>query len=94
MDQVESLKKKLNISQKKKTCRLNKKVSSLMTVWVKKKTLSVVIVLIFWKKLFMELLEGAKGGGGRITFHERKNSHFTGKKLVISRDLMNSFLTV
>ena len=31
---------------------------------LKKKTLSVVIVLIFWKKLFMELLEGAKGGGG------------------------------
>ena len=37
--------------------------------------------------------EGGKGGV-RITFHERKNSHFTGKKIVISRNLMNSFLTV
>ena len=74
MDQVESLKKKLNISQKKKTCRLNKKVSSLMTVWVKKKTLSVVIVLIFWKKLFMELLEGAKGGGVGSRFMRGKTA--------------------
>ena len=53
-----SLKKKLNISQKK-TRRLKKKVSFLMTLvseLKKKKTLSVVIVLIFWKKLFKELL--------------------------------------
>ena len=48
----------------------------------------------------MELLEGAKGGGGgggvKSRFMRGKTaiSHFTGKKLVISRSLMNSFLTV
>ena len=66
---------------------------------LKKKTLSVVIVLIFWKKLFMELLEGAKGGcwmgvGSHFMRGKTAISHFTGKKLVISRNLMNSFLTV
>ena len=49
----------------------------------------------------MELLEGAKGGGGcwmgvgsRFMRGKTAISHFTGKKLVISRNLMNSFLTV
>ena len=44
----------------------------------------------------MELLEGAKGGGVGSRFMRGKTaiSHFTGKKLVISRNLMNSFLTV
>ena len=65
-------------------------------VSLKKKTLSVVIVLIFWKKPFMELLEGAKGGGVGSRFMREKTaiSHFTGKKLVISRNLMNLFLIV
>ena len=42
--------------------------------------------------------EGGKGGGGGFgsRFTRRKTAilHFTGKKLVISRNLMNSFLTV
>ena len=45
----------------------------------------------------MELLEGAKGGGGvgsRFMRGKTAISHFTGEKLVISRNLMNSFLTV
>ena len=46
----------------------------------------------------MELLEGAKGGGGGVgsRFMRGKTaiSHFTGKKLVISRNSMNLFLTV
>ena len=42
--------------------------------------------------------EGAKAGGGgfgsRFMRGKTAISHFTGKKLVISRNLMNSFLTV
>ena len=41
--------------------------------------------------------EGGKGGGGfgsRFTRGKTAILHFTGKKLVISRNLMNSFLTV
>ena len=45
----------------------------------------------------MGLLEGAKGGGGigsRFVRGKTAISHFTGKKLVISRNLMNLFLIV
>ena len=44
----------------------------------------------------MEFLEGAKGGVGsdHVSIMRGKTaiSHFTGKKLVISRNLMNLFL--
>ena len=42
------------------------------------------------------LKEGGKGGGfgSRFTRGKTAISHFTGKKLIISRNLMNSFLTV
>ena len=52
--------------------------------------------------MLMMLVEGGKGGGGgsdsgfgsRFTRGKTVISHFTGKKLAISRNLMNSFLNV
>ena len=35
-----------------------------------------------------------RGGGSRFMRGKTAISHFTGKKLVISRNLMNSFFTV
>ena len=47
--------------------------------------------------LFYSFIEGAKEGGGfgsRFMRGKTAISQFTGKKLLISRNLMNSFLTV
>ena len=50
-------------------------------------------------KILYTALRVVKGGGGggfgsRFTSGKTAISHFTGKKLVISRNLMNSFLSV
>ena len=65
MDQVESLKKKLNIS-KKKTRRLNKKVSSLMTVVseLKKENLVSSDCANILEKTFYGVTRGCQRGGG------------------------------
>ena len=65
---------------------------------VKLKFMSIINIMYIYSKskMFYIYTDGDKGGGVGSRFMRGKTaiSHFTGKKLVISRNLMNSFLTV